>query len=148
MPHITEMGVPRDHSKKPGNPTSALQAQYQQLMTIQDPDELAQTALEIVQPLVGSGMSEQNFRKFKINLQDAAQRGLVGLQGFLSNYILAGSGLSVGRGGRGGPREAAEVAQIASMISEDVNDIRKLTPQQEYLKNLVESCTRFKVIVR
>jgi hypothetical protein len=128
----------RDLSQQGGNPTSALQAAYQQLMSIQDPEELAQAALQVVQPLVGSGMSEQNFQKFQQNLQGSARKGLTGVQMFLSNYILKGSGMGVGM-------EAAE--SVASFITEDVNDFRDLTPQQQALKTLVESNTSLRVVL-
>lgn len=128
----------RDLSQQEGNPTSALQAAYQQLMAIQDPQELMDAAIQVVQPLVGHGMSEQNYRKFMQNLEGSARKGLTGIQMFLSNYILKGSGM-------GARLEAAE--SIASFITEDINEVRALTPQQQYLKTLVESNTNLKVVL-
>lgn len=147
MDTLREMGY--DYSRREGNPTSTLQAHYQDLMVIQDPDELARTALKIVEPLVGTGMSEKNWIKFQRDLEGAAERGLTGLKKYLTNYILAGSNLGVGRGGRGGmAREATQVDQIASFITEDVNECVILTKEQQYLKQLVESCTSFKVCLK
>ena len=128
----------RDLSQQGGNPTSALQAAYEQLMSIQDPEEMMDAAIQVVQPLVGSGMSEQNYQKFVQQLQGSSRKGLVGVMGFLSNYILKGSGLGVGM-------EAAE--SVASFITEDVNETYSLTPQQQYLKTLVESNTSFSVVL-
>jgi hypothetical protein len=107
-------------------------------MAIQDPQELMDAAVGVVQPLVGRGMSEQNYQKFMQNLQGSARRGLTGIQMFLSNYILKGSGM-------GATLEAAE--SVASFITEDVNDTHALTPQQQALKTLVESNTSFKVVL-
>jgi len=126
----------RDFSGKDGNPTNALQNAYQQLMVLQDPDELMDAAIQIVQPLVGKGMSELNYQKFMQNIQGAARKGVAGLQGFLTNYILAGSGMSTGE---------SKVSAIASMLTEDVNNIHILTPYQQSLKTLVESNTNFNV---
>lgn len=128
----------RDLSQQEGNPTRALQDAYQQLMAIQDPQEMMDAAIQVVQPLVGRGMSEQNYKKFMQNLQGSARRGLVGIQSFLSNYILKGSGM-------GATLEAAE--SVASFITEDVNEVCNLTPRQQYLKTLVESNTDFKVVL-
>lgn len=139
--------MPRDLSQQGGNPTSALQAQYQQLMEIPDQNMLIDAAMKIVQPLVGRGMSEPNFMKFKRDLMSSAQRGLTNIQMFLSNYILSGSGLSVGRGERGGGMRGESIDQIASIITEDANVFNELTPQQQNLKDLVESCTDFRVIL-
>lgn len=144
MGHGGTRGPQPDYSQQPGNPTSELQAKYQQLMTIQDPHELVDAAVGIVQPLVGRGMSEKNWRIFQRNIQGAARRGLVGLQMFLSNYILKGGGQGV-IGSGGGRFESVDV--IANMITEDVDIFNELTPQQQYLKNLVESCTNFKVVL-
>ncbi len=128
----------RDLSRQSGNSTSALQAAYQQLMAIQDPEELVQAAINVVQPLVGNGISPQNYKKFIMNLQNSARRGLTNIQMYLSNYILSGSGMTT---------DMNSVQAVASFITEDVNDIRQLTPQQQYLKTLVESNTRFKVVL-
>lgn len=140
-------GAPRDFSQQAGNPTSELQAQYQQLMAIQDPQELMDAAIGVVKPLIGRGMSEKNYQRFMRQIQQAASRGLVNLQMFLSNYILKGSGQGAipQRGGRFA--ESADIAEIASVITEDADNFNELTREQQYLKNLVESCTNFKVVV-
>lgn len=126
----------RDLSKQSSNPTSELQKSYQQLMAIEDPEELMKAAISVVEPLVGSGISETNYRKFINDIRNAARKGTNGIQFFLSNYILKGSGLGV---------DLNSIQSIASYITEDANEICKLTPQQQYLKNLVESCTKFNV---
>jgi len=141
----TDIEEARDLSGQGGNSTSALQAHYEELMSIQDPEELMQRALEIVEPLVGRGVSERNWAKFQNMINSAAQRGLTGLQFMLSNYILSGSGLSVDQGGRFG--ESTEVSQIADIITEDAGIFNELAPHQQYLKHLIESCTSFRVYV-
>lgn len=122
-------GPKRDLSGKSRNPTAELQKAYSHLMSIQDPEELMRAAVGIVKPLVGTGLSEKNYQKFMTNLQQSAQRGLEGLQFFLSNYILSGSGMSV---------ESRENA-VASLLSEDVNEVRRLTTHERQLKAMVES---------
>lgn len=134
---------PRDLSTKGTNSTSELQRHYQQLMSIQDPDELTQAAINIVRPLVGKGVSEQNYRKFTTELQKAAMKGLTNIQMYISNYILSGSGLSVGRG----LKETIDIHNIGTMINEDINYIKELTPTQKRLKHLIESNTKFTVIL-
>ena len=141
----TDIEEARDLSGQGGNSTSALQTHYEELMSIQNPEELMRRALEIVEPLVGRGISERNWVKFQNMINGAAQRGLTGLQFMLSNYILSGSGMSVDQGGRFG--ESTEVDQIANIITEDAGIFNELAPHQQYLKHLVESCTSFKVYV-
>lgn len=129
-------GGRKDYSGTPGNPTNALQKIYTQLMGIQDVDELVNTVIETVQPLVGKGMSELNFRKLKMNLSKTAQQGLPDVQKYLTMYILAGSGMAV---------ESETLESIASFITEDVSDVVKLTKSQMVLKTLVEHNSRFRV---
>jgi len=136
MPRIPRQK--KDFSQQKGNSTSALQDSYQMLMGIQDPNELMQAADQVVKPLVGKGISPKNYQKFANNLQKSAQKGLQGLQMYLSNYILAGSGLST---------SMESVTAIASVLTEDVNTFRDMSKKQQYLKNLVESNTQFKVIL-
>lgn len=131
MKPLNEMGRWRqrkDYSQERGNPTSELQANYDLLMSIDDPDELAKTAVDIVRPLIGRGFSENNYKRFMFNLKNASEKGLEGIKGFLTNFILAGSGMGV---------ESREKA-IASMITESTNDLVELTPHQRALKEMVE----------
>lgn len=93
-----------DLSRQPGNPTSELQAHAQELWAIQDPQELANAAINIVKPLVGRGMSQKNYQMFLRNMQGAMRRGLTGVQSYITNYILKGSGM--GRDQEGGRRPA------------------------------------------
>lgn len=127
---------PRDLSAQAGNPTSEIQKHYSELMAIQDPDELIQAADTLVQPLIGHGFSPNNYKKFTMDLQQAARRGLLGIQSFLSNYMLKGSGLGVA--------ESNEIGAIASLICEDTNSV-KLSKRQIELKRLVENVGGFSV---
>lgn len=128
----------RDLSKQAGNPTSELQAHYQRLMSIQDPVELADAAVQVVEPLVGKAMSVDNYNKFLTRLKQAGQRGLVGVQKYVSDFILRGSGLGV---------VEDVTSAIASVITEDVDDPIELTRHQRQLKALVESNTKFHVVL-
>lgn len=138
----------RDLSQQQGNPTSALQAAYRDLMAIQDPQELMEKAINTIKPLVGRGMSELNYKKFMQNIQGAAQKGVQEIQKFLSNYVLAGSGLSTGAGRRGSRGMGEDVVSaIASFITEDRNDVVQLNKYQRDLKLMVETYGRFNVVV-
>jgi hypothetical protein len=122
-------GLRRDLSKQPGNPTHVIEKNYSRLMSIQDPGELVEMIMGLVKPLIGSGISSDNFRKFNVNLQQAGQRGLDGIRFFLTNFMMAGSGMRV---------EDNAIVAIASVISEDVNVRTDLTPRQRQLKEMVE----------
>lgn len=124
-----------DYSKISGNPTHALQQQYEALMGIEDLDELKDAAVSIVKPLVGSGMSSGNYKKFMLNLQRSSARGLDSVRHFLTNYILAGSGMAVGE------------SLIDAMDAILMENSTKFSTAQWRLKNLVESCTDFVVVL-
>ena len=127
----------KDLSKISGNPTSALQDAYAKLMSIDDPQELYDAAIAIVKPLVGSGVSEANYRKFENTLYKNAERGVDELKYYLSMYILNGSGMGV---------ESNNIKAMASFITEDCDEIVDLTEEQLRLQKLVESNTNFKVV--
>lgn len=118
-----------DLSKKPGNPTSELEKHYQELKALaSDSEAAAAKAVEIIQPLVGKGMSERNYSKFMLDLNKAKERNRV--FEFLTNYILKGSGLGV----------MDDVEAIASFVSEDINNLFvELTDKQRALKKMAES---------
>ena len=129
--------MPRDLTRQSGNPTSWIHDNYQELMGIQDPEELAQHVLENITPMVGNGISQQNFAKMRQTLMMAARKGIHEVQKYLSNYMLRGAGLGV---------EDNEQLALASMVCEDCEVVR-LNLKQTYLKRLVESNSRFKVKV-
>lgn len=120
----------RDLSQQAGNPTHGIQQHYHELMAITDPDELRQAAIDVVTPYVGKSMSQANFRKFMMNLDRSAQRGVTDIQRFISNFLLSGSGLGVSE---------SAVAAIAGLITEDIDDAVQLTEHQQQLKLMVES---------
>ena len=120
----------RDLSSDISNPTGALQKAYSHLMSIKDPQELYDAALEVVRPLVGHGVSEKNFKQFEQTLYKTASKGINAVQQYITMYVLKGSGLGV--------LESTQES-LASMLSEDVDDTFKLTPHQMELKNMVES---------
>ena len=118
-----------DLTARTGNPSSWIQEHYQELMAITDPHELAETAIAGMRAMVGRGFSEPNFRKLLIALQQSERKGLVAVQKYLTNFMLAGAGMRT--------EDDARLA-IATMITEDVEPIQ-LSPQQRDLKKLVES---------
>lgn len=142
---VAEMGA-RDLSQQTGNLTHALTTNYQRIMAAMSPQEMVEVALEVVRPTVGHGTSTDNFKKLEIALRQAERKGLVAVQHTITNFMLAGQGLSVGRG-QHPTRESAEIDQIASMITEDIWTNKKWTDRQLALKELVESCTNFKVML-
>ncbi len=83
----------RDHSKSEGNnSTKTLNEHYKLLMAETDPAKLAADALELVES--GGGISPTNLARFKRTVNEK-RNDLTGLQWYLTNYLLAGSGLSV-----------------------------------------------------
>ncbi len=131
MPRQPSRPAPtRDLSKTPGNPTHAIEQNFSQLMAIQDPEELTQAVVQLIQPLVGQGFSPNNFQKFQRNLQQSAQRGVRGIQTFLSNFMLRGSGMGV---------ESCAIDALAGVLTEDADIFHEFTPRQEELKLMVES---------
>lgn len=120
--------MPRDLSGTPGNPTHALQQNYERLMAIDDPAQLRDALVKIVGQLRGSGMSERNYRMFMLNLQKIGD-DIDNLKRYVTNYILRGSGLGV---------IEDKVVAMATFIGEDCSYI-ELNPQQQYLKQLVEA---------
>lgn len=81
-------------TETPGNPAHELRQQYQRLMAIEDTDELVGTASSLVRPLVGHGFSQKNHRKFARDISRARERGLVAVQSYLTNYLLAADGMA------------------------------------------------------
>lgn len=75
------------------NPTMNLQEAYQRLLQIQDPDQLVREALEVAAK--DGSVSEKNFGKFARNLAAAKEGGVARVQGYITNFILAGCGLRV-----------------------------------------------------
>lgn len=128
----------RDLSGQDGNPTSALQAHFEQIMSLEDPEEMVEMAISIVKPLVGKGMSEKNYNTFLKNLHKSAQRGIVSIQHCISNFILKGSGLGVIEN---------RISAIANIITEDSDIFANLNETQQYLKELIENHTNLSVVV-
>lgn len=131
------MGGGRDLTQQENNPSRWIQDHYQEIVHMQDPQELLRFVLNGVQPMVSHGFG-RNYKKFEITLKRlAAEQDALGMHRYLTNFMLAGTGLGVSEGIQTG---------IASMISEDVNEVR-LTRQQLLLKILVESNTKFRVVL-
>lgn len=127
----------KDYSKQSGNPTNAIEKAYPKLMQIVDLGEFQNAVLSLIQPLVGSGMSEQNYKKFLSMLEKASDRkGIDGAKSFVTNYILAGSGLQV---------ESCQINAIASLLNEHISLRLPLTQRQYELKILVEGHTNYSV---
>lgn len=78
-----------------GNPASRIRARYEELMAIECVDTLKRTALEIAGQ---GGMSKKNHEKFIVAVQGEAK--IDRLRFYLTNFLLAGAGLSVGAGSR------------------------------------------------
>lgn len=78
-----------------GNPANIIRTNYDALMSIQDPVQMAREAVKLVKPLVGKGMSEQNYTKFVETLKKTVNKGLSNVMSYLSNYMLAADGQKV-----------------------------------------------------
>lgn len=118
---------PRDLSGQEGNPTWAIQQNYDALMSITDPEQLKQAAIDLVKPYVGQAMSENNWRKFMMAIERT--RTIQEIQFFLTNFLLKGSQLGVLRN---------SVEGIANFITEDIDQMRqRFTPEQAVLVEMV-----------
>ena len=117
-----------DLTKRAGNPTFEIQKHYDELMSIADVDELVQHAVQIVEPTVGAGFSERNYRKFMMNINRARERGVSEVQRFLTNFLLAGAGM----------KAMEDIDAIASFVTEDIEEKVELTEKQRALKEMVE----------
>ncbi len=115
-----------------GNPSSAIEANYRELMSIQDPDQLKAKLLEIVTPFVGKSYSETNFRKMRMILAKIID--LPDLQKYISNFMLSGAGMSVAE---------SDVAAVAGILAEGKN---YMTPRQARLMTLAR-CYGFHVTI-
>lgn len=112
-----------DLTQVKGNPSSAIEANYRELMAIQDPEQLKAKLLDVVTPFVGKSFSEGNFRKMQMTL--AKILDITDLQRYISNFMLSGAGMSVAE---------SDVAAVAGILAEGRNYI---TPQQARLMTLV-----------
>lgn len=119
------------------NITKLLTQEYGRLVQITDPYDLVEAVIELATPLVGKGFRQENYDSFVRTLNQEAEKGLIQLQHYLTNFILRGSGLKV--------MEHVDPRSIAKFITEDIDQVRYLTDDQKYLKKLVESNTVFKV---
>lgn len=81
-----------DLTETPGNPAFALRQRYEPLMAITNTPALVDEAKTIVAATVGHGFSDSNHRKFVLEIDRAAERGLVSVQMYLTNFLLAASG--------------------------------------------------------
>jgi hypothetical protein len=78
-----------DLSTKAGNPTRRIQDAYSHLMGIHELDTLKTEALKLIDE---GGVSPKNAGKFRSTV--ASQNSVLGVQKYLTNFMLAGSGLS------------------------------------------------------
>ncbi len=84
-----------DLTRIAGNPASRIQDRYQELMGIECVDKLRKTALEIVGQ---GGISKKNHEKFVAVVVGEEKIGE--LRKYLTNFLLAGAGMSTGAGSR------------------------------------------------
>lgn len=82
---------------KTNNPTKALEAGYAGLMDETCPRRLADSALTLVRQ--AGGVSPKNLRRFEVTVTGLAG-DIAGLKRYITNFILAGSGLVVVKPGR------------------------------------------------
>lgn len=94
---INHKGI-KDFSKvSTPNPTRTIEEHYDLLMSETCPDKLTKDVVELVEKY--GGVSERNLARFKVTL-----RGLAGdlkrIREYITNFMLAGSGLGVVGGHR------------------------------------------------
>ncbi len=83
-----------DLTNDPTNPSYTLKELYALLMGESDPHQLATDAIALVKPFVGKGLSNNNWRKYQLVVQQN-QDNLEKLRQYITNYILASAGLAV-----------------------------------------------------
>lgn len=76
------------------NPSKAIERHYQELMAETDPRQLAADALDLA--LKAGNISEKNLRRFRLTLHQLGD-DLAKLQYYITNFMLAGAGLSISR---------------------------------------------------
>lgn len=82
-------------------------------MAMADLDELMARAISIVKSCVGKGCSEENYRKFKLEIERSAREGGIDrVKHYITMYIMNGMGFGVIEG----------VEAIADLVNEDVNE--------------------------
>ncbi len=87
------IGARKDHSQaKTNNPTKAIESAYSALMAETDPTKLAADVVALVEST--GGVSPKNLERFKITIRNIGD-DLRKLQGYITNFYLAGCGLSV-----------------------------------------------------
>jgi len=111
------------------NPAYIIKQNYQQLMTIDDPDELKNYIMNLVKPTINHGFSKQNFARFQNNLLQSYNRGIDSLKMYLTNFMLKADGLGV---------TESYTESLAALINEDVNDYQIFTESQSKMIKLVE----------
>ena len=80
------------------NLTKHIEQNYQKLVITNDLEELRSWALAAAQLYVNKGLSAANYRKFVLSINNLQRiRGTDDLVRYLTNYMLAGSGLGVVR---------------------------------------------------
>lgn len=114
---------PRHRMDRTANASSLLKANEDVLKSISDVDQLISTVLDIVEPTVGHGMSESNWKMFQRDLMTAAQDGLMSAKRYLYNYALKGYGHGVISTQRESQKE------IANTILEHADRLFKSKPQ-------------------
>lgn len=85
-----------DLTRTPGNPAHHIHETYADLMATNDIQQLRDKALRIIER---GGISKANAGKFKLIVTQ--ENSLPRLQSYLTNFMLAGAGLSTGAGKRG-----------------------------------------------
>lgn len=133
MPDITDM---------PGNPAYGLKQAYKELMAITDPAELFSETMRIVEPYRSDpttrrGMSEASFATF-MRTMNKQQNSLVGMQKYITNFILKAGGEGVIEGEAWGEIVDNPADAIASMLTEDVNSSVEIQPWQQAIINIAK----------
>jgi len=126
--------MPKDLTQASDNPTRWLHDNYTALMGIQNPEELYNYVVEAFVDFNKRGaLGNENFRKFKMDIDRALSGGMARLQSYLSNYMLAGAGMRA-------EWANSTPGMMATMITEDLDcNCVALTEEQERLAALVES---------
>lgn len=91
-----------DLTRKPGNPAFEITQIYEELMDITIPELFVARVRGVVEPMVGAGVSHENYRRLMRNMHNCVENPgihhdpIVALQDYISRgFLLAASGNKV-----------------------------------------------------
>lgn len=144
-----------DLTQRPGNPAYELQKIYDDIMTINDPELLIARVRGVVEPMIGAGISKENYKRLMMTMQKILDDPRGGdttaeLRKYLTNYILKAAGLGVWNPDkprrRGmkfehvGDYESARIQTMATLMEDDYDCVENFN---HGLRQFIESANKY-----